>query len=154
MAVELKGNYIFTQPGQKAFLASSNFVNYLELGRLGGNGFFLQARIGRDQFWVSARLFDEEGKFVCVLRDNHLVDKQPGCELRTVPSGGYRIYDKKGRVVFELGLINPTTCLLQGRFYSEKGELVAHGDAQDFKILRGPAILGKAGASIGISVSG
>ena len=37
-------SYIFTSPGEKAFLVSLNYVNYIELGKKGVTAYYLEAK--------------------------------------------------------------------------------------------------------------
>ena len=150
MSVQLKGNFIFAQPGEKCYKVSSNFVNYLQLGDPLSSGFYLEAKIEQNKFVVSSRLFDRDRNLLCEIRENHLEDKTPGCRFAPLPSGGYRIYDSRDRVVIELNLLEPNVCVLKGEFYSSDGQFVARGDDEDLKVFRGPAILGKAGSAYGI----
>lgn len=45
-------------------------------------------------------------------------------------------------------------CVLQGKFYDSSGNLIVEGDEKDFRIFKGPAVLGKSGNSLGIVLEG
>ena len=150
--MQLRGNYIFVKPGEKAFLAASNFVNYIELGRPDSRGFYLLAEVEGGEFVVSARLFDEHGTKVAEIRRNNVIEG--AAKLSFFPQGGYQVTDSQGRLLLRLALSGEPneTCVLQGKFYDETGELVAEGDEQDLRIYRAPAVLGKSGAARGIVI--
>lgn len=147
----LKGNYIFVNPGGKAFLAASNYVNYVELGHPGSDGFSLVATIENDEFVVSAQLYDERGNFVCKVEDNS-VREHSNVEVHFLPEGGYEIIGPEGSLVLRLALAGEhgEVCILQGKFYDEQGELVAEGSEEDLLIYKPPAVLGKSGSARGI----
>ena len=146
----LKGNYIFARPGEPAFLAASNFVNYLSLGDKAKGTFYLEARIENGEHKLSGRLWTKEGKFLCELRDNAIVSGE--CKVVPIKQGGYEVRAKGNQLQFSVRLQDGKTCLIQGKFYDESGHLVAEGNRDDFRIFKGPAILGKSGASAGIVI--
>ena len=149
MAVHLRGNYIFTSPGEKAFLVSSNYVNYLELGRKGVTDYYLEAKIEKNEFLVSGILHDSKGTPLCNITENHVENIKGNCAFEPLQHYGYQIVDR-GNVVFRLSLKEPNVCVLKGKFYDGSGNLIAEGDENDFRILKGPAVLGKSGNSLGI----
>jgi hypothetical protein len=147
----MRGNYIFTGPGQKAFLASSNFVNYVELGKKGVTKYYLEAKIVGEEFVVSGILYNSKGTFLCKLINNHLEDMQRKCEMVfDKEMKGYKVLDENKEVIIELFLKDKNTCILRGSFYDEKGNLLATGSGEDLLIFKGPAILGKSNGSLGI----
>jgi len=147
----MKGNYIFTRPGQKAFLVSSNYVNYVELGTRGVNDYYIEAKIENGTFIVNGRLYDSSGNLLCKLRQNQLEDIHSRCRMSLNPQGvGYKVETDDGKIVIELFLKDENTCILKGNFYDKDGNLVAKGNNEDLLILRGPAILGKSNGSLGI----
>lgn len=150
----LRGNYIFVDPGQKAFLAASNYTNYVLLGEQSLNSFWLEASIENDEFVVSANLFDVSGRRVCELNRNDARGVEADIHLRHIDVGGYEILSGDGTLILRLALKEgePNVCILQGHFYSSTGELVAEGDDQDLRIYKGPAVLGKSGAARGIVI--
>lgn len=151
MPIFMRGNYIFTGPGQKAFLASSNFVNYIELGKKGVTAYHLEAKIRNEEFLVSGKLFDSRGNFLCKLVDNQLEEVQRGCSIVFHEEGrGYKVVTRTQEVVIELFLKDENTCILRGEFYDENGNIIAKGDTIDFLIFKGPAILGKSDGALGI----
>lgn len=155
MGMRLKGNYIFTGPGQKAFLVSSNYVNYFELGRKGTTDHYLEAKIENGEFLVSGILYDPKGTPLCNIKENHLENISGNCKFEPLPKQGYQIVDQdQGSVILRLFLKEPNICVLQGTFYDSKGNLIAEGDENDFRILKGPAVLGKSGNSLGIVFDG
>ena len=147
----LKENYIFVNPGEKAFRAASNYVNYVELGQPASDQFFLVAAIENNEFTVSARLYDERGEFVCRIDDNS-VREHRGSKVQFLSEGGYEVIGPEERLILRLALAGERRelCLLQGRFYDEQGELVAEGNEEDFLIYKPPAVLGKSGLARGI----
>ena len=149
MGVQLIGNYIFTRPGENAFLVSSNYVNYFELGRKGVTDYFLEAKIEGDEFVVSGTLYDSRGVHLCNIEENHVEKINGNCLFEALGDRGYQVVDG-GSVIFRLSLKEKNVCVLQGKFYDSAGNLVAEGDENDFRIFRGPAILGKSGNSLGI----
>jgi len=100
--MQLRGNYIFVKPGEKAFLAASNFVNYIELGRPDSRGFYLLAEVEGGEFVVSARLFDEHGTKVAEIRRNNVIEG--AAKLSFFPQGGYQVTDSQGRLLLRLAL--------------------------------------------------
>lgn len=149
MAVHLQGNYIFTRPGEKAFLVASNYVNYLELGRKSVTDYYLEAKIEKDEFLVSGTIYDSKGIPLCNIKENHVENIKGNCVFEPLKDHGYEIVDR-GNVIFRLSLRDRNLCVLQGRFYDGSGNLIAEGDETDFRIFKGPAVLGKAGNSLGI----
>jgi len=152
MSVRLSNNYIFVKPGQKAFLAASNYVNYLELGRKGLNDHYLKAEIKDDEFVVSGKLYDEKGTALCTIRENNLEDMASKCKLNWLRNGGYEvIHEERGQLLKIATMPEQSNiCILQGKFYDSKGNLIAEGNDQDFVIYKGPAVLGKSGSALGI----
>jgi len=152
MGVRLVGNYIFTGPGQKSFLVSSNYVNYFELGRRGVTDYYLEGKIEKREFLVSGILYNSKGMPLCNIKENHLENINGTCVFESLERQGYQIVEH-GDVVFRLFLKEPDICVLQGRFYDSRGNLIAEGDENDFRIFKGPAVLGKSGNSLGIVLS-
>ena len=103
MPIVMKGNYIFTSPGKKAYLASSNYVNYIELGKEGVTEYHLEARIRDDEFVVDGRLYDSDGRLLCILRNNQLEHMKKKCEIILDPKRrGYTVLTEEGDLVLEL----------------------------------------------------
>jgi hypothetical protein len=151
MPIVMRENYIFTSPGQKAFLASSNYVNYIELGKKGVTAYYLEAKIENRDFIVNGRLYDAHGDFICMLRKNQLEEMQKKCKMVFDAKGrGYKVVTENDQVIIELFLRDENTCILRGTFYDEKGNPVAKGNERDFLIFRGPAVLGKSNGARGI----
>jgi hypothetical protein len=149
----LRGNYIFTSPGQKAFLVSSNYVNYVELGRKGIADYYLEAKIENDEFVISGRLYDSHGNFICALRGNHLEEMQRKCKIVYDEQGrGYKVIDDDQKVLMELYLRDENTCIIKGEIYDNSGKLVAKGNGENFLIFKGPAVLGKKNGALGIVI--
>ena len=153
MGVRLIGNYIFTSPGQKAFLVSSNYVNYLELGRKGVTDYYLEAKIEKGEFLVSGILYDSKGIPLCNIKENHLENIEGNCVFELLEEQSYQVVEH-GDVIFRLFLKEPNICVLQGKFYDSGGNLIGEGDGDDFRIYKGPAVLGKSGNSLGIVLDG
>lgn len=151
MGVQLVGNYIFTSPGQKAFLVSSNYVNYFELGRRGVTDYYLEAKVEKGEFLVSGILYDSKGTLLCHIKQNQI--EKGNCIFEPVGKQGYQIVDR-GNVILQLFLKEPNICVLRGTFYDSSGNLIAEGDENDFRIFKGPAVLGKSGNSLGIVLDG
>ncbi|MCJ7722413.1 hypothetical protein MUO98_08440 [Candidatus Bathyarchaeota archaeon] len=147
----MKGNYIFTSPGQKAFLVSSNYVNYIELGKEGITGYYLEAKIDNNEFVINRRLYDSDGNYLCSIRRNHLEDMQRGCEMCLAKDGsGYSVITEDEKLILGHFLKDENTCILKGIFYDDEGKILAKGDDQNFLIFHGPAVLGKMNGSRGI----
>lgn len=148
----LKGNYIFTQPGQQAFLAASNYVNYVLLGDPAQRSFYLEARIDKGEFLISGRLYRKDGSLLCEIYDNRVKDASR-CKIVPIRPGGYELRTPEGEVHLRLR-VKPeqNVCLIQGTLYDDSGSLVAEGNEEDFRIYKGPAILGKFGSSLGIVI--
>lgn len=153
MAFTMRGNFLFVNPGEPCFLVSSNYTNYLEIGSPGSNDFYLIASIKDGQHIVDAALFDNKGKFLCKLVQNHLEEVQEGTwKIRTRPEGGFAVTNENGEVLMSVVLDDKGVCRITGNFYDRSGALVAAGDGNDFLILKGPAVLGKAGGARGIVI--
>jgi len=153
MGVRLIGNYVFTGPGQKAFLVSSNYVNYFELGRKRMTDYYLEAKIVEGEFLVSGTLYDQKGTLLCNVKENHLENIKGNCIFEPLQKQGYQIVDR-GNVILRLFLKEPNICILQGKFYDSNGNLIVEGDENDLRIFKGPAVLGKSGISPGIVLDG
>lgn len=151
MPVFMKGNYIFVEPKQKCFEVSSNFTNYLELGIRGITKYYLEAKIGNDEFKISGILLDKSGEVLCRLKDN-FIDESKGCN-KEMTVHGYRIKNKDGNLAFEIHVENDLICHLKGTIFGESGEIVAQEREGEFIILKGPGIIGKSGNAIGIKIS-
>ncbi|HXK34171.1 MAG TPA: hypothetical protein VNM91_09185 [Dehalococcoidia bacterium] len=150
--MQLRNNYFFVRPGQPALLVSSNFTNYLEIGNPTGPGFYLIAQVEDGEFVVSGRLFDSMGRRVCEIDRNHARTSEAVIEY--LKPGGYEVRWRDGDLVFALqrSAENPHVGVLRGRFYNERGELVAEGDESDFRLYRGPAIVGKSNGTYGLVI--
>lgn len=146
----MKGNYIFVQPGNKCFEVSSNFTNYLELGIRGITKYYLETKIEDEEFIISGILLDNNGEILCRLNDN-FIESSEGCN-KEMTQYGYRIKDNDGNIVFEIQVKNDFICHLRGIIYGESGEIIAQDREGEFIILKGPAIIGKSGNSIGIKL--
>jgi len=150
--VVLRENYIFTQPGQQAFLAASNYVNYILLGDPGKRSFYLEGRIDKGQFLISGRLYRKDGSMLCEI-DNNRVKEASGCKVVPIKPGGYELRTPEDEVHLRLRLRpDENVCLIQGSFYDDSGTLLAEGNERDLRIYKGPAILGKLGFSLGIVI--
>ena len=150
MPVFMKGNYIFVERGRKCFEIASNFTNYLELGTQEITPYYLEARIEEEEFKVSGTLLDKNGEILCRLKDN-FIEASKDCN-KEMTQTGYRIRNKEGILIFEIHVENDLICRLKGTIYGASGEIVAQDREGEFIILKGPAILGKSGSSIGIKL--
>jgi hypothetical protein len=146
MSVTMKGNYIFVQPGQKAFKVSSNYANYVEIGARGATPYYLEGKVDNDEFIINATLLDDRGRPVCEVKDNFPTKTGGEHQLTT---DGYRIVSPSGEPL--LGIqVNKGICVLQGRLYDGVGQVVAESTEDDFLVRHGPVILGRSGKSLGI----
>lgn len=150
MPVFLRGSYFFVEPGRKCFEISSNFTNYLELGILGITNYYLDAKVEDNEFKISGILLDKNGKVLCRLKDN-FIEASESCN-KEMTQYGYRIKDKDGNFAFEIEVEKDLICHLKGTIYGESGEIIAQDRKGEFVILKGPAIIGKSGNSIGIKL--
>ncbi len=150
MPIFMKGNYIFVEPGRPSFKISSNFTNYLELGIQGVTKYYLEAKIKSEEFHISGLLLDKRGSILCHLKDN-FIESSEDCN-KEMTRYGYRIKDKNGNLVFEIQAEKNLTCHLRGIIYGESGRIIAQDKEEDFVILKGPAIIGKSGNTIGIKL--
>jgi len=156
MPIHMRGNYLFVSPGEPCFLVSSNYTNYLELGRPGTDDFFLVAYIQEKQHLIDAALFNSEGKPECRIAQNHIDTVFAGdWTVRPIIQGGFFVADSKANILAKVSLIeNGEVCLIEGNFYNRAREIVAKGDEKDFLIFKGPAVIGKSGLSRGIVIGG
>src|SRR5438309_3761880 len=155
MPIHMRGNYIFVAPGEPCFLVSSDYTNYLEIGRPGLDDFFLIAYIQEKHHFIDAALFGNNGKPVCRVARNHLDELFEGdWEVKTRVDGGFAVVNSDDRNLMNLRLLNGGICLIEGKFYNKSGELVASGNDQDFLIFKGPAVIGKSGLAKGIVING
>lgn len=153
MAFQLKGNYLFVNKDEPCFLVSSNFTNYLEIGSPGTNDFFLVASIQDGQHLIDATLFDNKGRLLCRVNKNHLEAADgSNLQIKTRPEGGFTIISPTGERVMTVTLNEQGVCRISGEFYDRTGTLIAKGDEEDFRIFRGPAVIGKSGVSRGIVI--
>lgn len=150
MPIFMRGNYIFVKPGRKCFEVSSNFTNYLELGIRGLSKYYLEAKIENNEFKISGILLDKNGRFICSLKDN-FIEVSENCN-KEMTQYGYRIKDKDGNLVFEIQVENDLICHLKGTIYGDSGLIIAQDREGKFIILKGPAIIGKSGNTIGIKL--
>lgn len=152
MPVIMRGNYIFVEPGQKCFQISSNYTNYLELGIREITNYYLEAKIGEDEFKVSGILLDKNGEVSCLIKNN-FIEPIKGKECnKEMTQYGYRIKDKEGNLIFEIQVEKDIVCHLKGIIYGSTGEIIAEDRGDDFIILKAPAIIGKSGNAIGIKL--
>lgn len=150
MSVALKGNYIFVQPGQKAFKVASNFTNYLELGVAGATDYYLEARVEGDEFLINATLLDPQSKSPCRVVNNF--PERSSCRREMTPEG-YRILSPSGELLLGIELdVGTNVCHLRGTIYDAKGNVIAQDDGDDFLIQHGPVVLGKSGQARGITL--
>jgi hypothetical protein len=147
MAVVMKNNYIFVQPGEKAFKVASNYTNYVELGQPGITDYALQARVQDDEFVINADFVDPEGRERVNVAEN--VPQSSGLSRRMLVNG-YRIEDEAGRLVLGLEVLPDDVCVIRGAVYDSRGDVVAESRDDDFIIHRGPAVIGKSGDAQGI----
>lgn len=153
MGIQMKGSYLFVNPGEPCFLVSSNYTNYLEIGSPGSNDFYLIASVQDGQHLIDAALFDDKGKLLCRVVRNHLQDIEEGTwKIKVRPDGGFSVVNGDGETLMSVALDDNGICRIAGKFYDKSGTLIAAGDGNDFLILKGPAVLGKSGAMRGIVV--
>lgn len=151
MAVIMRGNYFFVQPGAKCYKISSNFTNYFLLGIVNIGPYFLEAKIVEDEFAISGKLLNPQGKLSCNVENNFVTSTQNVAKEMT-PSG-YRLKEEDtGRMLLEMMVIEKGICLIKGIIYNENGNVVAEDKDQDFVIYSGPAIIGKSGNAIGLKI--
>jgi len=154
MPIHIRGSYFFVSPGEPSFLVSSNFTNYLELGRPGTDDFFLVAYIQEKQHLIDAALFNPEGKPQCRIVRNHIDTIYDGdWKVKTIVDGGFIVTNSRDNVLAKVAL-KGDVCLIEGDFYNRARELVAKGEGGDFLIFKGPAVIGKSGLSRGIVIGG
>jgi hypothetical protein len=151
MPIFMKGSFFFVEPGQKCFEISSNYTNYLEIGVQGTTRYYLEAKIENDEFRISGTLLDKAGGVLCRL-ENNFIETSEGCS-KEMTKYGYRIRDNEGRQIFEIQTEKDLVCHLRGTIYGDAGETVAQDREGSFVILRGPAIIGKSGNSVGIRLA-
>jgi hypothetical protein len=148
MSIRITGNYFFVSPGQPAFMVSSNFTNYVELGRQGVTDYYLEGKIDDGEFVINASLPDPESEVVCQVVDNF--PQKSGCQ-RHMTGNGYDIVSGTGELL--LGIrIKDNICFLQGTIYDLDRNVVAEGTEDDFLVHRGPLTLGKSGGARGIVI--
>lgn len=146
MSVLMRGNYIFVQPGQKAFMVASNFTNYIEIGAKGITDFYLEAKVENDEFIINAIIYDPKSKEFCRIINNFPEKSDFRKEMTLY---GYNIFSKTGELL--LGIeAQGEVCYLNGKIYSANEEVIAERKDNDYLIYRGPATIGKSGNSIGI----
>jgi hypothetical protein len=148
--ITMRGNWLFVQPGDPAYKVASNYTNYLELGTPGQTAYHLVARIEEGEFLVTAQLVNPADGTVQIV--DNFPETSEGLERR-MTSTGYQIVGPSGNLVLGIELLDERTCLLRGTIVDKSGEVVAKDEGDDFLVFRGPAILGKAGDSIGIMIS-
>src|SRR5215207_6385834 len=146
MSMQISGNYLFVQPGQKAYKVSTNFTNYLELGVAEITEYYLEARIENHTSLINAVLRDANGEEVCRVIDNFPQGTE--CRRDMIPNG-YNIFDSAGNLVMGIAVVD-NICVLQGVVYNANGEIIAETVGDDFQIYRGPAVLGKSNGARGI----
>jgi len=144
--MQISGNYLFVQPGQKAYKVSSNFTNYLELGVADITEYYLEARVENDAFLINAVLRDSDGAEACRVIDSF--PQGPECR-REMTLTGYNIFDRLDRPVLGIA-VDDNICVLQGTIYDADGLIVAKTVENDFQIYRGPAVLGKSNGARGM----
>lgn len=148
MTVTMRGNFIFVEPGQKAYKVASNFTNYLELGLLGGTDYYLLARVETDEFLIDAQLHEPNSGAAVEIKDNFPVGEILPREM--LPNG-YRILDTRGELLIGIE-VDGNICMIRGRISAVDGSIIAESSEDDFLIYRGPAVLGKSGEARGLVV--
>lgn len=149
MTVTMRGNFIFVEPGQKAYKVASNFTNYLELGLLGGTDYYLLARVENDEFLIDAQLHEPNSGAAVEIKDNF-----PAGEIlpREMLPNGYRILDTRGELLIGIE-VDGNICMIRGRISAVDGSIIAESSKDDFLIYRAPAVLGKSGEARGLVVA-
>lgn len=148
MSIRITGNYFFVRPNEKMFKVSSNFTNYVEIGRLGVTSYYLEGKIEDNEFVINANLHDPKTDSICRIVNNFPQNTE--YQRRMTPNG-YDIFSQTGELL--LGIkVNANVCFLQGKLYDSDGSIVAEGTEEDFLVHRGPLVLGKSGNSRGIVI--
>ena len=150
MSIIMRGCYFFVGPNNRRFQVSSNFTNYLELGINGITKYYLEAKIVNEEFLVVGTLLDKEGNTLCIMEDSFIKSSEKF--IKEMTAHGYRILDENHNVIFEIQAMADLICHLKGTIYGDHGEIIAKDMGEDFIILKGPAILGKSGNSIGMKI--
>ena len=150
MAVVMRGNYFFVTPGQKCYKISSNFTNYFQIGIRNVTSYYLEAKIAENEFVVSGKLLNSDGKLACSIENNYVSETEN--VVKEMTSSGYRLKHKDGDVFFEITVTSENVCLLKGKVFDENGQVVAEDKNEDFLVYRGPAIVGKSGNTIGLKI--
>lgn len=146
MTVTMRGNFIFVQPGQKAYKVASNFTNYLELGLLGGTDYYLLARVENDEFLIDAQLHEPNTGAAVEIKDNFPIGD---AVTREMLPNGYRVLDSTGELMIGIE-VDDNICMIRGRITAGDGSIIAESSQDDFLIYRGPAVLGKSGEARGL----
>ena len=150
MNVLMKDYYFFVSPDEKAFRISSNYANYIELGKEGITDYYLEALIENDDFIINAVLHDPAEREPC-----NITNSVPGKSnfIKITTPEGYHIKNKKGQLLFGIER-KGNLCLLRGKIMDLKGNVIAEDVDDDFLIYQGPAILGKSGNARGLVLEG
>jgi hypothetical protein len=152
MPIQMKGNYIFTRPGERAYLISSNYVNYFELGHANQDDYYFEAKIEKENYVITAKLYNKKGEPLCEIKDN--IIKGGNCKIEYPQhdfTSGFKLVDKDGNINLELAL-REKICMILGSIYNNRGDLIAKGDGTDLLVYKGPAVLGKMNGSRGIVI--
>ncbi len=148
--VIMRGNRFFVRPGEKCYKVTSNLTNYLLVGSPGITEYYLEATIEADEYVLNAILLGPNGKRLCGIERNFPSEGE-GCTKEMTPRG-YRIRDASGSSVLEIEAWEEY-CIVRGRVYNAAGEIAAKDSGDDFLILKGPAVIGRSGNSIGMSIA-
>lgn len=150
MTVLMKDNWIFAQPGQKVLRVASNFTNYLQLGTLGVTAYYLEAEATSNEFLLNGHLLRPDGTPLVHIANN--LPEDDGVSREMTPHG-YRFIDRHGEFLFGMEVEGDNVCVLRGKIYDEKGDVVAEDSGSDFLVYRGPAVIGKSDGAYGIVFS-
>ena len=147
MPVVMSDNFIFVNPGQKAFKVASNFTNYVQLGLPSPDAsYYLEARIENDQFLVDARLWEPDSQEYLSMANN--LPKGPSWS-RKMTRNGWLVVDRNDHTLLGVEATG-NICHLKGRIIDRDGTMIAEDAGDDFLIHRGPAILGRMGDAFGM----
>ncbi len=152
MGLTLRGNYLFVEEGQKAFVVAMNFTNYLELGVRAVTQYYLEARIENNDFLIDAVLLDQRGNFLCELVRNKPKPNRGNGKIYRKTAYGFSIVNEQDQSHIFGVRIRQNRCLLEGIIYDGKGEVVAKSQGVDFLVYQGPAAIGKSGQSYGLVI--
>lgn len=147
--------WINVKPGDPAFSITTNVCDYFELGRREGSDYWLEGQIVGGEFLFNGRIFIPGISQAGTVIDNFPKGPAPTgwTKRQRVDRQGYELVSDKAvlfgyRVVsvpIPGSSVSSPLCLVTVNIHTTNGELVAECLSDEFRLHRGPALIGRDG---------